>query len=48
MEIGKGLLEEEFVPEAKRLLEKPEAKDKLILRLTAASAAFSRRKVRPP
>ncbi len=30
-EIGKGLLEEEFVPEAKRLLEKPEAKEKLIL-----------------
>lgn len=31
MEIGKGLLEEEFVPEAKRLLEKPEAAAKLIL-----------------
>lgn len=31
MEIGNGLLEAEFVPEAKRLLVKPEAKEKLVL-----------------
>lgn len=31
MEIGKGLLEEEYVAEAQRLLEKPEAKEKLVL-----------------
>lgn len=31
MEIGKGLLEEEFVPEAERLLRKPEAAGKLVL-----------------